>query len=76
MVPFHDRREPHRVRLYQMGDYIVKEYSGGRKKVSAMLFYTYCTICRVGGSLGCPRLCTSEESMRGLRMQPAPHMHS
>jgi hypothetical protein len=31
--PFHIRRTPYKCRMYLLGSYIVKEYSGARQKV-------------------------------------------
>ncbi|GBF90090.1 hypothetical protein Rsub_02798 [Raphidocelis subcapitata] len=33
--PFHVRRSPYRCRMYAMGGYIIKEYSGARQKVES-----------------------------------------
>lgn len=37
IAPFHVRKSPHKIKVYAMGGYIVKEYTGGRETVAKEL---------------------------------------
>lgn len=33
VAPFHARRTPYKIKIFAMGDVIIKEYTGAREKV-------------------------------------------
>jgi hypothetical protein len=54
--PFHSRRTPYRIKVFHLGGYIVKEYTGARHKVRGKLLgrNTFCRRYKLGsgGQIG------------------------